>query len=141
MTMICDRKPRRYSALFPASAGSARDARRFVEAALEGARVEDQALSDRLILATSELVTNAVIHAGSEAEVQITVDQDSVWVEVTDRSTALPEPMSPRVTSTHGRGLVLVDAVARAWGVTPASAGFGKSVWVQVSRGPGGSHR
>lgn len=135
MTMICHRQPQRYSAAFPASLGSAREARRFVEAALGRAGVQDQALADRLTLATSELVTNAVVHAGSEAEVQITVDQAFVWLEVADKSAALPERTPPSVTSTQGRGLVLVDALARAWGVAPASAGFGKSVWVQVSRG------
>jgi anti-sigma regulatory factor (Ser/Thr protein kinase) len=134
MTMTCNRELQRRSAVFPASLGSAREARRFVEATLEGAGVEDPALSDRLTLATSELVTNAVVHARSEVEVRITVDDDVVWLEVADRSASLPERMPPSVTSTHGRGLVLVDALAGRWGVAPASAGRGKSVWVEVSR-------
>ena len=134
MTMTRYAEAQRYSALFPVSLGSAREARRFVEETLDEAGVEDRVLAERVTLATSELVTNAVVHARSPVEVHVTVDRDSVWVEVADTSAALPERTLPPVTSTHGRGLVLVDALSVAWGVAPASTGPGKSVWVQVSR-------
>ena len=126
--------PQRHSALFPASAASAREARRFVLGVLEGAGVDDPLLSDRLTLATSELVSNALVHAGSPVEVEVTVDREAITVEVADRSAALPQRTPRPVMSTHGRGLVLVDALAAAWGVGSAPAGPGKTVWVQVTR-------
>ena len=78
-------------------------------------------------LVASELVTNAMVHAGSEITVTIAVHGDRVRVCVRDRSL---EPVQTRGQGleTHGRGLAIVAALAREWGVLPAADG-GKVVW------------
>lgn len=75
-------------------------------------------------LCLSELVTNAVIHAGTSSELTITFADDSLTVVVSDLGGAsAPEEVSqPQVSDdddplrVFGRGLVLVDALADSWG-------------------------
>ncbi|MFE4669392.1 ATP-binding protein [Streptomyces sp. NPDC056716] len=55
---------------------------------------------------------------------------DQVRVAVTDRSKALPEPAFPSDDEAHGRGLAIIDAVSREWGVEPLN--WGKRVWVDL---------
>jgi serine phosphatase RsbU (regulator of sigma subunit) len=88
----------------------------------------DVMLDDALLLVT-ELVTNAVVHAGTDIELHVEVGVDSARVEVIDHSAgSLPvlhgDPDSSRE---GGRGIFLLDALAREWG-TRHFAG-GKSVW------------
>ena len=44
-----------------------------------------------------------------------------------------PVPRTPQSTAPSGRGLLIVDKIARAWGVT--GLGAGKVVWADLSRG------
>ncbi|MFJ9852747.1 ATP-binding protein [Streptomyces sp. NPDC101150] len=84
-------------------------------------------------LLTSELVTNALIHAEGGAVVTATVG-DRLRVEVRDFVSGRPEPKAPTTEGTSGRGLVLVRSLADAWGIR--SHGVGKSVWFELSGGP-----
>ncbi|MDQ1356698.1 MAG: hypothetical protein QOF20_557 [Acidimicrobiaceae bacterium] len=120
------------SATFPASLESARGAREFVRTELHEAGVDQ--LSDRLSLIASELVTNAIVHAGSDIEVRIVIDLRDVVLEVIDEAEGRPRPIPPSNSETSGRGLILVDALADAWGVTEVEGGVGKMVWIRVSR-------
>jgi anti-sigma regulatory factor (Ser/Thr protein kinase) len=122
------------SATFPASPRSAHDAREFVRTGLEDAGVDQPVLSDRLSLITSELVTNAILHAGSDIEVRIVIDLRDVVLEVIDDAEGRPRPIPPSNSETSGRGLILVDALADAWGVAEVEGGVGKMVWIRVSR-------
>lgn len=132
--MIRSLEPQRHIAVFPASLLSARHARRFVQAELDDAGADDDVLAERLALATSELVTNAVVHAGTDIEVRITIDRHDVWVEVLDAGPNRPSRSPASLTECGGRGLLIVDALADAWGVAEVDGGQGKMVWIRVSR-------
>ena len=110
--------------------GSARAARRFVRDALAGA---DEDVEDTVTLLVSELVTNAVVHGDSEVEVLVRLQPGTVRVEVTDSSDVAPVPRAAAEEDVSGRGLAMVESLARRWGVEPA-AGGGKKVWFEVER-------
>lgn len=112
----------------PRSAG---DARRFVAGSLEPWRLGP--LVDTVTLLTSELVTNALVHAGSDVDVVVRLTAVLARVEVTDRSELAPAPRSSSLDDDTGRGLALVQALARRWG-TSRKPGGGKTVWFEVSR-------
>jgi DNA-binding NarL/FixJ family response regulator len=114
-----------------ADLSSAGSARRFVERTV---RHWDSSQPLEVIkLLVSELVTNAVLHARSEAEVAVQLRDDTVRVEVRDRSPQRPVLRSAADYDTSGRGMALVAAMASHWGVD--EHGPGKSVWFEVARG------
>ncbi|MFC8359821.1 ATP-binding protein [Streptomyces griseorubiginosus] len=82
-------------------------------------------------LLTSELVTNALVHTDRDAVVTATVGPQALRVEVRDFVAHRPRVRIPEAgESTHGRGLVLVQSLADAWGVR--AHGVGKSVWFEL---------
>ena len=89
-------------------------------------------LADEALLLTSELVTNAVLHGGSEVDVTVSNRGATVRVEVSDDDAGSVAPVAPSLFSTSGRGLGLVAALSLAWGVSPRRAG--KSVWFELAR-------
>lgn len=109
---------------------SAREARAFVDELL--ARWDAEEAIDVVVLLVSELVTNAVLHAGSRVELSVHLLSDAVRVEVVDTSPVLPTPKDADDTETSGRGLAIMDAMASAWGVDPLPDG--KRVWFEVPR-------
>ncbi len=109
-------------------------ARRFVRQTLEQWGAED--LTDEAVLATSELVTNAVVHAGTPVRVALEVDAQGLRLEVQDLHPSRPLPLGvdrPDDDAEHGRGLLIASALAGAWGVD-YSAGA-KRVWLRMERG------
>ena len=112
----------------PADPRSSSEARRFVEATLT--QWDCTAVLDTVTLLVSELVTNAVIHAQSAAEVSVRLRDDHVRVDVFDRDHAGVRRRHADVDATSGRGTELVEALASAWGVEPRPGG--KSVWFEV---------
>ena len=87
--------------------------------------------ADTVTLLVSELVTNAVLHAGSKVEVAVRHRGDWLRVEVADESPILPGQREFTSDATTGRGLGLIEAMADAWGVEPR-ADEGKIVWFEV---------
>ncbi|MFJ8078328.1 ATP-binding protein [Streptomyces sp. NPDC096176] len=86
-------------------------------------------------LLASELVTNALIHTDQGAVVTATVEDSRLHVEVQDFMAGLPVSDRPRADlGTSGRGLVLVESLADAWGVRSAQ-GVGKVVWFDLYAG------
>jgi anti-sigma regulatory factor (Ser/Thr protein kinase) len=81
-------------------------------------------------LLVSELVTNALLHAGPPLVLCIQRNGDQMRVDVTDGSSAHPLARPVHDDSTNGRGLPLVEALALSWGWHPA--GPGKSVWFEL---------
>jgi DNA-binding NarL/FixJ family response regulator len=119
----------------PRSAG---EARRFVARTLREWRLGS--LLETVTLLTSELVTNAIVHAGAELDVVVRLTAVAARVEVTDRSPRLPIPRVAAEDASSGRGLALVEALARRWGTRHLASG-GKTVWFEVARGQAAPQR
>jgi DNA-binding NarL/FixJ family response regulator len=116
--------------LEPASR-SAREARAFTREALDQWQLTS--ITDDALLVVTELVTNAVTHAGSDCELRLSFDAHALRIEVADRGSGTPDPLPPSYTRNHGRGLHLIDAVTSAWGVEPTPPD-GKKVWAEIRR-------
>ena len=114
---------------------SAARARRFVEEQCVAWGFGD--VVDDAVLVVSELVTNAVIHGKSEAELRLVATDDILRVEVTDGGPTPPDPQLAGADDEHGRGLLLIGVLSTAWGTEPAPGG-GKVVWadLRVEREP-----
>ncbi|MFD8096380.1 ATP-binding protein [Streptomyces malaysiensis] len=86
-------------------------------------------------LLLSELVTNAVQHAhvppGREIQVRYELSDSHLRVEVADASDEQPEQCAADNDDERGRGLLLVDALATKWGVSPRNI-IGKVVWFEL---------
>jgi anti-sigma regulatory factor (Ser/Thr protein kinase) len=83
-------------------------------------------------LLTDELVTNAIVHAQCKSYLFIRALRGSVRVEVTDPDDRLPAMAAPDTDALGGRGLVIVNGLASAWGIERAADG-GKTVWFELS--------
>ncbi|WP_369146856.1 SpoIIE family protein phosphatase [Streptomyces sp. R44] len=110
----------RATASFEPVGRSVAAARAFVRDTLQGWGHPE--LVDDAVVLTSELVTNAVIHAGTSAEVLCLRSDDSVRVEVSDRYPEREIPVQSGRTlgspdRENGRGLLLCAALAHRWGV------------------------
>jgi anti-sigma regulatory factor (Ser/Thr protein kinase) len=113
-------------------AGAAGDARRALER-LAGALTEPQLRDVRLL--TSELVTNAVRHAGlgpgDRIGLRVSLDPHALRVEVRDPGHGFvrrPPPPDPERAS--GWGLFLVEAVADRWGMEGTDPGT--RIWFEL---------
>ncbi len=110
-------------------------ARHMIRAAVRAWGAKDRA--DEVELAADELTTNALMHTDGGAIVTIRVLTGSgrrLRVDVEDRSSALPRRRDAGESGVSGRGLMLVDQLADAWGVE--SRGTGKCVWCEFSIPP-----
>ncbi len=114
----------------PAQDRSPAAARRVVQDALVGGGLE--VLLDEALLLVTELVTNAVVHAGTDVELHVEIGAGRVRVEVVDHGAGALPVLSgaPSLEREGGRGLFLLDALAQEWG-TRHFAG-GKSVWFSL---------
>lgn len=110
----------------PPSDRSPAAARRIVEQALSEAGLTS--LLDESLLLITELVTNAVVHAGTEIELLVDTSA-GLRVEVVDRSPgSFPVVRAaPSETREGGRGVFLLDALASEWGTRHFRDG--KAVW------------
>jgi PAS domain S-box-containing protein len=124
----------RAAATFEPVGRSVAVARAFVRDTLHGWGFAD--VVDDAVVLTSELVTNAVIHAGTAADVQCLRYETAVRVEVADHYPERDIPMQNRTRQFRdtdnegGRGLLLCAALASRWGVEYTAAG--KHVWFQL---------
>ena len=107
---------------------SASRARRHVAAAIE----DDPELSEIAVLLVSELVANAVLHAGTPCVVRVDVDDQRVRVEVRDEDPRLPTVKDYGPDAVTGRGLHIVESLSDRWGVDGDERG--KTVWFELDR-------
>ncbi|WP_235980374.1 ATP-binding SpoIIE family protein phosphatase [Streptomyces albidus (ex Kaewkla and Franco 2022)] len=93
---------------------------------------EDQI--DAAVLMLSEMLTNVLVHTDGDARVVAecsgTRGDRLLRVEVGDTSDALPLRRTPGELASSGRGLVMMEMLAGAWGVDPR--GEGKSIWFEM---------
>ncbi|MBQ0965909.1 SpoIIE family protein phosphatase [Streptomyces sp. RK23] len=105
-------------------------ARRLARRALARWGMED--LTDAVELLVSEVVTNAVRYASKPVTLRL-LRTDVLRCEVGDDVPQLPRLRQARATDEGGRGLYLVNRLARRWGATRLSTG--KVVWFELNRG------
>jgi CheY-like chemotaxis protein len=105
-------------------------ARAFTQRVLRGWSCEPLIEDAQLII--SELVTNAIRHAGSSATLWLRLSTRTLQITVADEHRASPRPLPASLTRRHGRGLMVVAALAAAWGVEPHHGG--KAVWAELTR-------
>ena len=115
----------------PARSTSPRDARRAVSRLLRTAGVDGDQVEDVLLI-VSELVTNAIRHAGTSVDFVAELEPGGIVLRVTDRDAALPRPGSPRLGQAGGWGLHLVEQMATEWGCEPCGNAVGKTVWAEL---------
>ncbi|MEV7536231.1 SpoIIE family protein phosphatase [Streptomyces hydrogenans] len=124
----------RATASFEPVGRSVAAARAFVRDTLQGWGHPE--LVDDAVVLTSELVTNAVVHAGTAADVLCLRSEDSVRVEVADRypEREIPVQSGRTIASPdreNGRGLLLCAALADRWGVDYSPTR--KHVWFHLN--------
>ncbi|MCW2670401.1 MAG: hypothetical protein QOJ48_2484 [Frankiales bacterium] len=115
-------------AVLPPRASSAAQARELVTAQCTAWGFAS--LCDDVALVVTELVANAVRHAGTDIEISVTAITDGVRLEVRDGSTRPLRPRAALSSDEGGRGLLLVDALSNRYGVVGEPDG--KRVWVEM---------
>jgi anti-sigma regulatory factor (Ser/Thr protein kinase) len=87
-----------------------------------------------VLIMMNELVTNAVQHGQPPVTLQVDIDPGGVTVTVGDTSAAVPPAIvrAPSLSSTSGRGLLIVEELSTRWGVSPRHNKPGKNVWFQL---------
>jgi anti-sigma regulatory factor (Ser/Thr protein kinase)/anti-anti-sigma regulatory factor len=115
----------------PAAAAAVRD---FVRDLLDRWRIglPDPLLIDRAVLLADELVTNAIVHARTEFRLRVALSGDQLRLAVHDDSPRQPRLALLGPDAETGRGLRLVEQVAKAWGVHHHAEG-GKTVWCTLA--------
>ncbi|MFD3991907.1 SpoIIE family protein phosphatase [Streptomyces sp. NPDC058583] len=95
----------------------------------------DEEQLDSAVLMVSEMVTNVLVHTDGDAllvaEVACGEKARRLRVEVSDGSDELPHKRHPGEMASSGRGLVLMEMLADAWGVDPR--GEGKAIWFELN--------
>jgi len=119
-------KPWSRSIDLPVERHSVSEARHFVATHLD--RHDLSHLTDDVQLVVSELATNALVHARTPFTVMLRVSPETVRLTVLDGVTAGPLSVAPRDLDVGGRGISIVEALSRDWGVSVGTGG-GKSVW------------
>lgn len=107
---------------------SIRVVRRFLACTLRAWR-EETLLADAELVA-SELATNAIRHAGSPFRVSLSRSAGSVRIAVDDLDARVPRELGHSADGVSGRGIALVAALSRHWGVDRGE--IGKTVWVEL---------
>ncbi|RKR91494.1 serine phosphatase RsbU (regulator of sigma subunit) [Micromonospora pisi] len=89
------------------------------------------------VLCTSELTTNALLHAGTAAQVEIDLSPERLLVSVADQGTrGTVTPTRADTLSSRGRGLGLIEQLSDAWGTDPTVRG--STVWFEILIPEGG---
>ena len=115
----------------PRDRAGATEARRFVRRFAAQHHLDGRCTASAGLVA-SELVANACVHGAAPIELAVSRHSEMLRIEVTDgdpRTEVVPRPRRS-LTDLHGRGLHVVDAVARCWGTTHQRNS--KTVWAEV---------
>ena len=131
-----DGEPQTADAQVPNRSDSVQAARAFLVRLLDGWGIADDVIDDAALL-TSELMANAVEHGAGDLNLKIEVNDGLLHVAVHDEADGIPKASPADPTSTAGRGLWIVESVARDWGSDSSGEEPGKTVWfeLKVSQG------
>jgi anti-sigma regulatory factor (Ser/Thr protein kinase) len=88
-------------------------------------------LADTAALITSELVTNAILHADSPSRLRVHHDGTRLVIDVADDATTWPKVHDARPDEENHRGLAIVRALATRWGARTTTTG--KIVWAEIA--------
>lgn len=121
----------------PPQPSSVGEARHLVRDLLVAAERDD--LIESAALLVSEVVTNALLHAGTPVDVRATLDEDGLRVEVGDGSPHLPVRRRYATTAGTGRGMMMIEHLVDEWGVSRHQ--HGKTVWFRLASREGGEPR
>ncbi|PWK80815.1 anti-sigma regulatory factor (Ser/Thr protein kinase) [Lentzea atacamensis] len=107
--------------------------RRWTRDALCGVTADE--LED-IVLVVNELVSNAFDHGSAPRQMRVhrSMEPCFVRVEIDDGSAEVPTLGTSRLDGDRGRGMLLVNRLAKDWGVTPRSDG--KTVWAEITCEP-----
>jgi len=117
----------------PSDGRCARFARRAVARALEAGGCDDD--TDAVLLLTSELVTNVLLHASPPLGLLITHVTGVIRVEVVHGSPAVSVQRMNSSMARSGRGIELTDMLADRWGYAVNEETGTKSVWFELDCG------
>ena len=112
----------------PSSLNSPQLARAFLRSTLETWKLDG--FGEVTELLATELVANVVTHVGAPMTLRVQRGPSTMRVEIEDPSTDLPVVRHPDPAEEHGRGVLLIDELANAWGVEPRADG--KTVWFEI---------
>ena len=115
----------------PNDAHAARDARRFVTRVLAEWGLSD--LADTAALLVSEVATNAIRYGEPPYLLTVTAQEGVLRVTVTDHGQDRPRARHALPAEVTGRGLLVIDVYADAWGYEPLASG--KQVWFELRTG------
>jgi anti-sigma regulatory factor (Ser/Thr protein kinase) len=93
-----------------------------------------QNVVDDASIVVSELVTNAIRAGSASVELDLEVHHDRLRMQVSDDVGGTPVRQHPEADEEHGRGLLVVEALATSWGV--AYPAVGKQVWAELAVSP-----
>ncbi|MDX6348197.1 MAG: hypothetical protein QOF84_2987 [Streptomyces sp.] len=109
-----------------------REARHEIRAVLHDWQVADHV--DVAMLLVSELLTNVLLHTDENALLTARLlgmpGGRRLRIDVHDRNDNMPHRRSPGEMASSGRGLLLTETLADAWGVEPR--GDGKAIWFEL---------
>jgi Histidine kinase-like ATPase domain len=108
-------------------ASNAAKARQFLREATTGIPLDQELV----VLAGSELVTNAIRHAQTPFTVDVSIRADRLRIRVTDTSSRLPVVRPINLDAAGGLGLNIVATLAEVWGTYPFPGG--KTVWFETA--------
>ncbi|HEV8296780.1 MAG TPA: ATP-binding protein [Acidimicrobiales bacterium] len=114
----------------PPTPRSAARARYFARAVTREWHCDDAVQCIELV--TGELAANAVLHAGTDFTLELSLGASVIRIQVDDGSPVIPTPRGYGPDAGTGRGLAVIAASALRWGVR--SAPPGKRVWAEIAR-------
>jgi anti-sigma regulatory factor (Ser/Thr protein kinase) len=122
-----DGASRRIEWVVPFAVSSVPVVRADVTVALRSAQVEPPVIETARTV-VSELLANAMVHASplpeGELEVVLMIAEDALVLSVADGgSVTIPQVVHPPPLAVHGRGLEIVRALTREWGVREGEDG------------------
>jgi len=124
-----DRSPADEELVMVPEAAEIARARTFVDTTIESWGLHS---TDDVALATSEAVTNSVIHAVTDTvTLSVRRSGSGVHIAVADDDATAPAVRPPSADRLGGLGMVLIEALARRWGVTQIE-NDGKRVWFEM---------